>query len=110
MSKFNRSTLTDEGMELVCTIMEAKELIGPSDAQQFDTFVQIYMVPDEPVAQQTKVCFHVTFQFNFEAESESRTQSPKILNKCFFRVFRVLYFSCFEIRDVRVTMRRFHFG
>lgn len=36
--------------------MEAKELIGPPDAEQFDTFVRIYMVPDETVAQQTKVC------------------------------------------------------
>lgn len=60
--ELNRSTLTDEGIEIVLTVMEAKELIGPSDAEQFeqfDTFVQIYMVPDEPVAQQTKVCFHV---------------------------------------------------
>lgn len=50
-----RNTLTDEGIELVLTVMEAKELIGPPDAEQFDTFVRIYMVPDETVAQQTKV-------------------------------------------------------
>lgn len=55
----NRNTLTDEGIELVLTVMEAKELIGPADAEQFDTFVRIYMVPDETVAaQQTKVCSH----------------------------------------------------
>lgn len=35
--------------------MEAKELIGPADAEQFDTFVRIYMIPDETVPQQTKV-------------------------------------------------------
>lgn len=58
---FNRNTLTDEGIEIVLTVMEAKELIGPPDAEQFDTFVRIYMVPDETVAQQTKVCH--TFHF-----------------------------------------------
>lgn len=52
---FIRNTLTDEGIELVLTVMEAKELIGPSDAEQFDTFVRIYMIPEETVAQQTKV-------------------------------------------------------
>lgn len=51
----NRNTLTDEGIELVLTVMEAKELIGPADAEQFDTFVRIYMIPDETVPQQTKV-------------------------------------------------------
>lgn len=50
-----RNTLTDEGIELVLTIMEAKELIGPSDAEKFDTFVRIYMIPEETPAQQTKV-------------------------------------------------------
>lgn len=57
----NRNTLTDEGIEIVLTVMEAKELIGPPDAEQFDTFVRIYMVPDETVAQQTKVCHSIPF-------------------------------------------------
>lgn len=37
--------------------MEAKELIGPSDTEQFDTFVRIYMIPEreDTPAQQTKV-------------------------------------------------------
>lgn len=58
----NRNTLTDEGIELVLTVMEAKELIGPPDAEKFDTFVRIYMVPDDTHPQQTKVYF-ISFQF-----------------------------------------------
>lgn len=54
-SNFRRSTMTDEGMELILTVMEAKELIGPPNADTFDTFVRIYMVPDESGAVQTKV-------------------------------------------------------
>lgn len=50
-----RCTLTEEGIELVITVMEAKELIGPANAKTFDTFVRIYLVPDESDAQQTKV-------------------------------------------------------
>lgn len=50
-----RSTMTDEGIELILTVMEAKELIGPANADKFDTFVRIYMVPDEAGALQTKV-------------------------------------------------------
>lgn len=50
-----RSTMTDEGIELILTVMEAKELIGPANADKFDTFVRIYMVPDETGALQTKV-------------------------------------------------------
>lgn len=61
--------MTDEGIELVLTVMEAKELIGPSDAEKFDTFVRIYMIPDETVAQQTKVCIFIYIyknQFPFQ--------------------------------------------
>lgn len=52
---FHRNTMTDDGIELVLTVMEAKELIAPSIIEQFDTFVRIYLVPDETHALQTKV-------------------------------------------------------
>lgn len=38
--------------------MEAKELIRPSNSENVDTFVRIYLVPDETGALQTKVCDH----------------------------------------------------
>lgn len=47
--------MTDEGIELILTVMEAKELIGPANADKFDTFVRIYIVPDDAGALQTKV-------------------------------------------------------
>lgn len=47
--------MTDDGIELMLTVMEAKELIGPQTSESFDTFVRIYLVPDEPGALQTKV-------------------------------------------------------
>lgn len=49
--------MTDEGIELVITVMEAKDLIGPPNVDQFDTFVRIYLVPDESGPLQTKVRF-----------------------------------------------------
>lgn len=49
--------MTDDGVELVITVMEAKELVGPSNVDQFDTFVRIYLMPDEAGAVQTKVRF-----------------------------------------------------
>lgn len=72
-SQRHRNTLTEEGIELVLTVMEAKELIGPSDTEQFDTFVRIYMIPEreETPAQQTKVSnidnsFHsISFPLHF---------------------------------------------
>lgn len=36
--------------------MEAKELIQPANSENVDTFVRIYLVPDETGALQTKVC------------------------------------------------------
>lgn len=97
-----RNTLTDEGIELVLTVMEAKELIGPPDAEQFDTFVRIYMVPDETVAQQTKVYiisfysipFH-SIQVNLwrQATNAASTQSlSNILNDvhCVFYIISVV--------------------
>lgn len=48
--------MTDEGAELIVTVLEAKELQGPADSDDvLDTFVRIYLVPDEERAMQTKV-------------------------------------------------------
>lgn len=54
----DRATQTADGIELVVTVMEARELLAPvhvpSDAP-FDTFVRMYLVPDETGASQTKL-------------------------------------------------------
>lgn len=41
----------------MCTVLEAKDLIIPPDADPdyIDTFVRVYLVPDESEAMQTKV-------------------------------------------------------
>lgn len=49
-------------MELVVTVMEAKELIQPSNMENLDTYVRIYLVPDETGALQTKVRKCVTLR------------------------------------------------
>jgi synaptotagmin-12 len=55
-SFISRNTLTEAGQELYLTVLEAKELIGPSpcETDEMDTFVRIYLVPDETNALQTK--------------------------------------------------------
>lgn len=50
-----RNNVNEEGAELVVTVLEAKELLGPTDEDTMDTFVRIYLVPDEGRAMQTKV-------------------------------------------------------
>lgn len=47
--------MTEDGIELILTVMEAKDLIGPPNLDKFDTFLRIYMVPDDTGAFQTKV-------------------------------------------------------
>lgn len=47
--------MNEEGAELIVTVLEAKELLGPPDEDTMDTFVRIYLVPDEGRAMQTKV-------------------------------------------------------
>lgn len=56
--------MTDEGIELVITLMEAKDLIGPSNADEFDTFVRIYLVPDDQAPLQTKVSAKSIYSIN----------------------------------------------
>lgn len=50
----SRSSTTIEGMELLVTIQEAKQLLGPPDVEM-DTFVKVFIVPDESKVLQTKV-------------------------------------------------------
>ncbi|GAB0098855.1 uncharacterized protein DMENIID0001_146590 [Sergentomyia squamirostris] len=52
---YDKNTVSDEGVELIVTVLEAKELVGPPDAKYMDTFVRIYLVPDETGASQTKL-------------------------------------------------------
>lgn len=52
-----RNSVTPDGQDLVVTVLEAKELTGPFDVDTMDTFVRIYLVPDEHGALQTKVVF-----------------------------------------------------
>lgn len=48
--------MTEDGAELIVTVLEAKELLRPPDTDDaLDTFVRIYLVPDEERAMQTKV-------------------------------------------------------
>lgn len=56
----SRNNANEEGAELIVTVLEAKELLGPPDSSPdameiMDTFVRIYLVPDEERAMQTKV-------------------------------------------------------
>lgn len=52
---FHRNSINDEGMELSVMVLEAKGLICPFNVESLDTFVRIYLVPDEAAAMQTKV-------------------------------------------------------
>ncbi|XP_017052098.1 uncharacterized protein LOC108095502 isoform X2 [Drosophila ficusphila] len=47
--------ISNEGMELTVSVIEAKGLICPFSVESLDTFVRIYLVPDHPGAMQTKV-------------------------------------------------------
>jgi hypothetical protein len=60
--------VTEDGCELCVTVLEAKDLRAPADAERIDTFVRIYVVPDETTAQQTKIfknSNHPSFQETF---------------------------------------------
>lgn len=65
-----RHTATEEGCELLVSILEAKDLAIPSDADPdyVDTFVRVYLVPDESGAMQTKIfknSKHPSYQESF---------------------------------------------
>ena len=51
-----RHNVAEDGCELLVSVLEAKDLIAPPDANdRIDSFVRIYLVPDDNTAQQTKV-------------------------------------------------------
>ncbi|XP_065083863.1 uncharacterized protein Syt12 [Ochlerotatus camptorhynchus] len=52
--QYDKSSTTIEGMELLVTIQEAKQLVGPPGVDM-DTFVKVFIVPDESKVLQTKV-------------------------------------------------------
>lgn len=78
----NRKSHRDEGVELIVTVMEAKELIFPVNTTTFDTFVRIYLVPDETEALQTKV--QLFFQ-NFRSKYHHK-----------FTIFRYKFLQTFK--------------
>ncbi|KMZ09582.1 endochitinase A [Drosophila simulans] len=52
---YDQMSMSNEGMELTVSVLEAKGLICPFSVESLDTFVRIYLVPDHPGAMQTKV-------------------------------------------------------
>ncbi|XP_067635750.1 uncharacterized protein Syt12 [Eurosta solidaginis] len=68
--QYDKNSITEEGMELSVMVLEAKGLICPFNVESLDTFVRIYLVPDEAAAMQTKVfkdswtpCYNETFNY-----------------------------------------------
>uniref|UniRef100_A0A8D8CVC2 Synaptotagmin-12 n=1 Tax=Culex pipiens TaxID=7175 RepID=A0A8D8CVC2_CULPI len=52
--QYDKSSTTIEGVELLVTIQEAKQLVCPPGIEM-DTFVKVFIVPDESKVLQTKV-------------------------------------------------------
>ncbi|XP_017086522.2 uncharacterized protein LOC108118364 [Drosophila eugracilis] len=52
---YDQNSISNEGMELTVSVLEAKGLLCPFAVESLDTFVRIYLVPDHPGAMQTKV-------------------------------------------------------
>lgn len=55
INPLQRMSISNEGMELTVSVLEAKGLMCPFSVESLDTFVRIYLVPDHPGAMQTKV-------------------------------------------------------
>ncbi|CAO1390127.1 unnamed protein product [Diamesa tonsa] len=54
--QYDKHNIAEDGCELLVSVLEAKDLIAPTDANdRIDSFVRIYLVPDDNTAQQTKV-------------------------------------------------------
>lgn len=80
----DRCTQTADGIELTVTVVEAKELMPASASQHqhqlFDTFVRVYLVPDEREASQTRLCrqsatptYNETFAFWLSGQRQRRS-------------------------------------
>ncbi|XP_016980059.2 LOW QUALITY PROTEIN: uncharacterized protein LOC108045291 [Drosophila rhopaloa] len=52
---YDKNSISNEGMELTVSVLEAKGLLCPFSVESLDTFVRVYLVPDHPGAMQTKV-------------------------------------------------------
>ncbi|KAI8127921.1 Synaptotagmin-12 [Lucilia cuprina] len=52
---YDKNSITEEGMDLQVSVLEAKGLVLPFKVDSLDTFVRIYLVPDQAGALQTKI-------------------------------------------------------
>lgn len=115
--------MTDEGMELVITLMEAKDLIGPSNADdEFDTFVRIYLVPDDQAPLQTKVSAKSINFINMSPLSTNYDNQHRLNSVVSNKMILILAFLFFlfenafisrsfsETQSVQHIMKHFHFG
>ncbi|XP_055912312.1 uncharacterized protein LOC129946221 [Eupeodes corollae] len=69
----DKNTITNQSVDIVVNVMEVKEIAGYTNLYPFDTFVRIYLVPDQANAVQTKVIrdsltpsFNETFTFQMK--------------------------------------------
>uniref|UniRef100_A0A1A9WV98 C2 domain-containing protein n=1 Tax=Glossina brevipalpis TaxID=37001 RepID=A0A1A9WV98_9MUSC len=67
---YDKNSITEDGMDLTVSVLEAKGLVLPFTVDSLETFVRIYLVPDQAGALQTKVVkkshtptFNETFNF-----------------------------------------------
>ncbi|XP_061386086.1 uncharacterized protein LOC133320998 [Musca vetustissima] len=52
---YDKNSITPQGVDLQVNILEAKDLILPFKVDTIDTFVRVYLVPDQTGSLQTKV-------------------------------------------------------
>ncbi|XP_037932936.1 probable serine/threonine-protein kinase DDB_G0276461, partial [Teleopsis dalmanni] len=78
--QYDKNSPTEDGMDLTVQVLEAKGLICPLNVESLDTFVRIYLVPDQAGAMQTKVFKnsgtpHYNEAFNFWLKRQYRRHS-----------------------------------
>ncbi|XP_055844034.1 uncharacterized protein LOC129910627 [Episyrphus balteatus] len=71
----DKNTITNQSVDIVVNVMEVKEIAGYTNLEPFDTFVRIYLVPDQANAVQTKVirdCLTPSFNETFTFQMKRR--------------------------------------
>lgn len=71
----DKNTITNKTVDIIVNVMEVKEIAGYTNLEPFDTFVRIYLVPDQANAVQTKVirdCLTPTFNETFTFQMKRR--------------------------------------
>lgn len=53
-----RTVCASDISDLVVSVLEGKDLTGPDPAQQIDTYVRVYLLPDKSSSLQTRVRTH----------------------------------------------------